>query len=589
MDIVQMSFSASVLTVVVVIIRAFALHKLPKKTFLVLWGVVICRLLLPLSVPFQFSFYTGIETLKNMFIESTDVAFPAGMPSVSQVGNIPGIGQTIGVGASTASFSWMELVWLTGICAFALFFITVYIKCRREFQTSLPVNNDFIAQWLREHPLRRPMQIRQSDRIKAPLTYGAFRPVILLPKKTDWTDEARLKVILAHEFVHIKRFDTLTKLLLAAAVCVHWFNPFVWLMYVMANRDIELACDEAVLRKCGESTKAAYALALIGLAEKNSGLVPLINHFSKNAIEERIVAIMKTKKTSLMGMVFASAMVGGTIAVFATNAASATDNRQENGNVTVVQEAAAEEAAYAETPEGKAELFAVYEPYGLTYNKSTDQLFYKGELVRYFADYYPIDEDSSAGNDYLNEKGTIDVHGVRDLSKLPRHADSSIDPSGKLIGVEPYSQAEFNARDIEKLKNPPQTDAVSVDESSMANTSAGTAQEFSNEASSTASTAAYSAGDDITPDELAKIYAVYEPFGVTYDKKKDRLYYNGKLVREFIDILSSNGEELESGKFEGSMRQMNRPDGKVDIKAVRDYKKLNAEGEGKLIGIEVVN
>jgi beta-lactamase regulating signal transducer with metallopeptidase domain len=77
------------------------------------------------------------------------------------------------------------------------------------------------------------VQIRQSDRIKAPLTYGVFRPVVLLPKTTDWTDETGLRYILTHEFAHIRRFDTLNKLALTAAVCVHWFNPLVWAAYVL--------------------------------------------------------------------------------------------------------------------------------------------------------------------------------------------------------------------------------------------------------------------------------------------------------------------------------------------------------------------
>jgi len=167
------------------------------------------------------------------------------------------------------------------------------------------------------------VQIRQSDRIKAPLTYGVFRPVILLPKKTDWTDETKLRYILTHEFTHIRRFDTLTKLVLTTAVCVHWFNPLVWVMYVLANRDIELSCDETVVRTFGETMKSAYALTLIGLEEKKSRLTPFANNFSKYAIEERINAIMKMKKSSLVGIILALALVVGTVTVFATSAASA--------------------------------------------------------------------------------------------------------------------------------------------------------------------------------------------------------------------------------------------------------------------------
>lgn len=167
------------------------------------------------------------------------------------------------------------------------------------------------------------MQIRQSDRIKTPLTYGIFRPVVLLPKTTDWTDKTQLRYILTHEFVHIQRFDTLTKLLLTSALCIHWFNPLVWVMYVLTNRDIELSCDETVVQAFGETTKSAYAMTLIGLEERKNRLTLLCNNFSQNAIEERIVSIMKMKKTSLIGMILALVLVIGIPIVFATSANTA--------------------------------------------------------------------------------------------------------------------------------------------------------------------------------------------------------------------------------------------------------------------------
>ena len=324
MDIFQMSLSASVLIVAVVMIRALTLHKLPKKTFLALWGVVVCRLLIPLSIPSRFSFYTGLDMVKHMFAEGTAISSTTGIPNMT---NMPDTREPMGVGASAAaSIPLTEIVWLTGICACALFFIVAYIKCRREFKMSLPVESDFAARWLREHALRRPVQIRQSDRIKAPLTYGVFHPVVLLPKKTDWTDETKLRYILTHEFTHIRHFDTLAKLVLTTAVCVHWFNPFVWVMYVLANRDIELSCDETVVRTFGETMKSAYASMLVCMEETKSGLTPLVNHFSKNAIEERIVSIMKIKKTSVAGIIFALALVVSTTTVFTTNAAAAGNN-----------------------------------------------------------------------------------------------------------------------------------------------------------------------------------------------------------------------------------------------------------------------
>lgn len=340
MDIIQMSLSASVLIVAVVIIRALTLHKLPKKTFLILWGVVICRLLVPFSISSRFSFYTGMDMIKRIFAERTTVTAPAGITGIPNMTNFPSAEEPIGAGTAILSISPVEIVWLIGIYAFVLFFIVAYVKCRREFKMSLPVENNFVTRWIQEHPLHRPVQIRQSDRIKAPLTYGVFRPVILLPRKTDWMDETKLRYILTHEVTHIRRFDTLIKLVLTAAVCVHWFNPFVWVMYVLANRDIELSCDETVVRTFGETIKSAYALTLIELEEKKSYLTPLVNNFSKNAIEERIVSIMKIKKTSLMGIVLSLVLVMSTVTVFATNATAA-NNPATNNNYTMTDIASA--------------------------------------------------------------------------------------------------------------------------------------------------------------------------------------------------------------------------------------------------------
>ena len=352
MDILQMSLSASVLIVAVVIIRALALHRLPKMTFLILWGVVVCRLLIPYSIPYRFSFYTGIDIIKRMFAENAITpSSPAVIASGANTANIAAAGETIGIGASTAtaaiSLSPIEIAWSAGMCVCALLFIVAYLKCRREFKTSLPVDNEFVACWLREYPLRRPLQIRQSDRIQAPLTYGVFRPVILLPKTIDWTDETGLKVILTHEMTHIRRFDTLTKLVLAASVCVHWFNPFVWVMYVLANRDIELSCDETVVRTFGESMKSAYALTLIGWEERKSSLAPLISGFSKNAIEERITAIMKIKRFSMPVIIVAVLLVVSLTVGFATSKAASEDGRKVSDSSGTSEQATSDAIAAA--------------------------------------------------------------------------------------------------------------------------------------------------------------------------------------------------------------------------------------------------
>ena len=136
----------------------------------------------------------------------------------------------------------------------------------------------------------------------------------------DWKNEKQLQYVLSHEYVHIYRYDTVTKLIATLALCIHWFNPFVWVMYILFNRDIELACDESVIRQFGEKSKSAYSLMLISMEATKSGLLPFCNSFSKNAIEERITAIMKTKKITIFSLVLACLIVAGTATAFATSA-----------------------------------------------------------------------------------------------------------------------------------------------------------------------------------------------------------------------------------------------------------------------------
>ena len=157
--------------------------------------------------------------------------------------------------------------------------------------------------------------------------YGVLHPVILMPKQTDWRNIEQLQYIFSHEYVHISRFDAIAKLIATYALCVHWFNPFVWVMYILFNRDIELACDESIIRQFGEESKSAYSFMLIHMEARKSGLSPFCNHFSKNAAEERITAIMSTKPTTITTLLSACLIVLATVCLFATSAIASTDGK----------------------------------------------------------------------------------------------------------------------------------------------------------------------------------------------------------------------------------------------------------------------
>ena len=319
MSLLQMSFSGAILILVIVVIRALAINKLPKKTFLALWGIALFRLLIPFTVPASFSVYSLMKYFAPTHSLSEEIS-KGNMEPIIPYRNVAAIPTAPVDGKIQNSISLWVIIWLSGMLICAVVFTVSYFKCRKEFKTSLPVRNEYTQKWINEHQILRSIEIRQSDRISTPLTYGVFHPVILLPKTVDRIDRKSLGYILAHEYVHIRRFDTVTKLIATFALCLHWFNPGVWVMYVLANRDIELSCDEAVFRLFGESTRSSYAMAIIQMAEVKSGITPLCSNFSKNAIEERIVAIMKFKKSSFIALALACALVLTVGATFATSA-----------------------------------------------------------------------------------------------------------------------------------------------------------------------------------------------------------------------------------------------------------------------------
>ena len=320
MSLLQMSLAGGVMILVITVIRALAMDHVPKRTFPVLWGIALFRLLIPLSLPSALSIYS---LLKRTPAPAT-ANIPAAAVSAVLAGQAAALPQSVSV--SEAALPVGSIIWAVGTALCAVTFAVAYRNCYREFQMSLPVENDASRRWLQAHPLRRTITLRQTDRISSPLTFGLLHPVILMPKETDWDDEASLQFVLEHEFVHIRRLDTAAKLLLITAVCVHWFNPAVWAMYALANRDIELSCDEAVIRRFGHDARASYARVLIRMEEVQSGLTPLCNHFSKNVIEERITAIMKTKKITVISLLLAAVLVAGTVTVFATSAKEDTAN-----------------------------------------------------------------------------------------------------------------------------------------------------------------------------------------------------------------------------------------------------------------------
>lgn len=421
MSLVQMSLSAALMIVAIIILRALTIERFPKKTFLVLWWIALLRLLIPFSIPSVMSFYSWFdpnlptvveqssamestfepvlddssETMENTTqfemtpIPDTDIEYVEVKPSKS---------------FSEIFFDMLPAIWGIGIGVIAAFFGINYWKGVREFRMSLPVENEFVNEWLSSHQLRRNITIHQYDCIHTPLTYGIFRPVILLPKESLEQSPSTLNFILTHEWVHIRRFDCVTKILLTAALCIHWMNPLVWVMYLLFNRDIELSCDETVLHLLGRNRRSDYALALIDMEEQKGGFASFASGFGRNAIEERIRAIMKMKKASLITILAAVVVVACVSILFATSAKNnpidtelpSSESETVSDKILTDDDQTKQEVSVKTSKKtfSPAERFAELEKYGVMFVPSeTDStkgdLYYNGELVKFFTDPNP--------------------------------------------------------------------------------------------------------------------------------------------------------------------------------------------------------
>ena len=239
MNLLELTLQGGVLIGAILLLRLLGRYRLPGWTFRILWGVALARLLIPVALPFPWNVYAGLEHLADVgqtAQTAPGVQTPAEILGPSQGGVIPDVpalptepGQIPAPEAAPAAVEipWLTILYLAGAAALALLFLVSYRRGVQMFRTAIPLTHPAVNQWRGQIPALRGVPIRRCDRIRSPLTYGLIRPVVLLPKGLDCDDTRELGYVLLHEGAHIRHRDAWWKLLLAAALCVHWFNPLV--------------------------------------------------------------------------------------------------------------------------------------------------------------------------------------------------------------------------------------------------------------------------------------------------------------------------------------------------------------------------
>ena len=307
-------FGGSAMILLVLALRLFLKKHLPRGIFPALWCAAAVRLLLPITIPSHLSvwnlLHTSVAAQANGVI--SDVLTP--FPSLAT-------NSTAEPAADITGISPMLLVWLVCAILFAAYFVIGYACMVRRFRGTRLAPQPSIDALLDRFRFSRDPRICVSSSRRAPLTFGVFRPTVLLPEDLPVGD-AQFQLVLAHELAHIRRKDCLRKLLLTVCLCLYWWNPLVWLMVWLANRDMELACDEAVLRALGPDCRKAYALTLLDMAQRNPKSAPLCSGFAKSSAEERICAILSFKRIPAWVGICVAVLFVLTASVFTTQAVS---------------------------------------------------------------------------------------------------------------------------------------------------------------------------------------------------------------------------------------------------------------------------
>ena len=304
LKIVNMSISASWAVVAVLALR-FCLKKAPKWVNVLLWGIVAARMVFPFSIESVLSLIPSAETISPTVMMEQTPSVQTGVPALNHVIN-PVISSsfTPAPGASANPLQiWIPVltgIWLFGIAALFLYSAVSYWRLHRKVCEAVILRGN----------------IYQSEKVCSPFVLGIIKPKIYLPYHMD---SREMDHVIAHEQTHIRRKDHWWKPLGFLLLTIHWFNPLMWLSYVLLCRDIELACDEKVIREMGNEQRADYTQALVACSVDRRLIAACPLAFGEIGVKERVKSVMNYKKPAFW-IVLASVIVCAVIAVcFLTN------------------------------------------------------------------------------------------------------------------------------------------------------------------------------------------------------------------------------------------------------------------------------
>ena len=290
LKIINMSISASWLVLAVLLLR-FVLKKAPKWVNVLLWGIVAVRLAFPFSIESALSLIPSAETISPGIMMDNMPSVQTGVPAINNVINpviSSSLAPTPGASANPLQI-WipiLSIIWAVGVAVLLLYTAVSYWRLRRKVSEAVILRDN----------------IFQSENVASPFVLGIIKPKVYLPYHMDGQD---LSHVVAHEQAHIRRRDHWWKPLGFLLLTIHWFNPLMWLAYVLLCRDIELACDEKVIKELGNEQRADYTQALVACSVNRRMIAACPLAFGEVGVKERVKSVMNYKKPAFWIIVLA--------------------------------------------------------------------------------------------------------------------------------------------------------------------------------------------------------------------------------------------------------------------------------------------
>ena len=290
LKILNMSITASWIVLAVIVVRLL-LKKAPKWIIVLMWGLAGIRLVCPFSLESVFSLIPSAETVPNNILYMDAPTIHSGVAALNSIVNpiiseslAPSVGDSVNPLQVITFVS--SMIWIAGITVMLVYTGISYLRIRKKVTEAMPLNENV---WVCDH-------------VDTPFILGVIRPRIYLPSAMDGQD---MEYVIAHEKAHLKRHDHWWKPLGFLLLAIYWFNPILWIAYLLLCRDIELACDEKVIRNMGTENKKPYSDALINCSVPRRMIAACPLAFGEIGVKARVKSVLNYKKPAFWIIVIA--------------------------------------------------------------------------------------------------------------------------------------------------------------------------------------------------------------------------------------------------------------------------------------------